>query len=146
MIKHIGDQWNKENRLGRMPSLKKAARFALSASTVAWLGLWPSCAESWLPFEGVEMTINTTPKKMPAGDGNPTAGSTINDLDCCTARREEKEFSTLRAEFALKGHALHRTDPAAGPVTYWAERWGLVRYLPSTSDARLFLEQIGGRP
>lgn len=91
------------------------------------------------------MPINTTPKEMPTGDGNPTAGNAINDLDFPTAERTDKVFSTLRAAFAMKGHALHRTDPADGPVTYWAERWGLVRYLPSIDTARLFLEQIGGR-
>ena len=32
-----------------------------------------------------------------------------------------------------------------GPVTYWAERWGLVRHLPTLHDAALFLAQIGGR-
>jgi hypothetical protein len=91
------------------------------------------------------MAINTTPKEMPTGDGNPTAGNAINDLNFPTAERTEKVFSTLRAAFAMKGHALHRTDPADGPVTYWAERWGLVRHLPSIDTARQFLEQIGGR-
>ena len=91
------------------------------------------------------MAINTTPKEMPTGDGNPTAGNTINNPDFPTSERNDKAFSTLRAAFAFKGHALHRTDPVDGPVTYWAERWGLVRYLPSIDTARRFLEQIGGR-
>ena len=54
-------------------------------------------------------------------------------------------FSTLAAEFALKGHTLHQTNPTDGPVTYWAERWGLVRHLPTLHDVALFLAQIGGR-
>ena len=91
------------------------------------------------------MAINTTPKEMPTGDGNPTAGGAINSLDFPTVQRNDKAFSTLRAAYALEGHTLHRTDPADGPVTYWAERWGLVRYLPSIDTARRFLEQIGGR-
>ena len=91
------------------------------------------------------MAINTTPKEMPAGDGNPTAGSAINDLNFPTTERNDKAFSTLRAAFAMKGHTLHRTDPADGPVSYWAERWGLVRHLPTLHDAALFLAQIGGR-
>jgi hypothetical protein len=45
----------------------------------------------------------------------------------------------------LHGHALYRADPKDGTVTYWAERWGLVRYLPNTDTARKFLKQIGGR-
>ncbi len=91
------------------------------------------------------MAINTTPKEMPTGDGNPTAGSAINDLDFPTGERADIAFSTLRAAYAKKGHALHRTDPADGEVTYWAERWGLVRYLPTLHDAAQFLAQIGGR-
>ena len=91
------------------------------------------------------MAINTTPKKKPTGDGNPTAGGAINDLDFPTTERNYKAFSTLRAAFAMKGHTLHRTDPADGPVSYWAERWGHVRHLPTIDAARRFLEQIGGR-
>ncbi len=91
------------------------------------------------------MTINPTPKEKPTGDGNPTAGDTINDLDFPTGEQIDKAYSTLRAAFALKGHALHRTNPADGPVTFWAERWGLVRYLPTIDTVRRFLEQIGGR-
>lgn len=91
------------------------------------------------------MAINTTPKEMPTGDGNPTAGNAINDLDFPTSERNDKAFSALRAAYALKGQALHRTDPADGPVTFWAERWGLVRHLPTIDAARRFLEQIGGR-
>ncbi len=91
------------------------------------------------------MTINTSPKETPTGDGNPTAGDTINSPNFPTSARNDKAFSSLRAAFALKGHALHRTDPADGTVTYWAERWGLVRHLPTSDAARRFLEQIGGR-
>jgi len=91
------------------------------------------------------MAINTTPEKMPTGDGNPTTGKAINIVDFPTGERNDKAFSTLRAAYALKGHSLHRTDPAYGPVNYWVERWGLLRYLPSIDTARRFLEQIGGR-
>lgn len=91
------------------------------------------------------MAINTTPKEMPTGDGNPTAGGAINSSNFRTCERNDKAFSTLRAAFAMKGHTLHRTDPADGPVSYWAERWGLVRHLPTLHDAALFLAQIGGR-
>lgn len=90
------------------------------------------------------MAINTTPKEMPTGGGNPTAGA-INELNSPTGKRPGKAFETLRAAFALKGHMLHRTDPENGSVTYWTERWGLGRYLPTLHDAALFLAQIGGR-
>jgi hypothetical protein len=90
------------------------------------------------------MAINTTPKEMPTGSGNSTAGA-INILNSHTGQRSGKAFETLLAAFALKGHTLHQTDPADGPVTYWAERWGLVRYLLTLHDVALFLAQIGGR-
>ena len=91
------------------------------------------------------MAINITPKVNPAGDGKQTAGGTIKNLDFSTGQRPAKAFATLRAAFALRGHTLHRTALIDGPVTYWAERWGLVRYLPTLHDAVLFLAQIGGR-
>jgi len=87
---------------------------------------------------------DTHSMKKPAGDGNPKAGHT----DPCTLASHgdsDKEFRTLRAEYALRGHALHRTNPGDGPVEFWAERWGLVRYLPTIDAARRFLDAIGGR-
>jgi hypothetical protein len=91
------------------------------------------------------MAINTTTKKMPTGDGYPTAGGAINALDFPTGQPPRKVFETLRAAFALRGHTMHRSDASDGPVTYWVERWGLVRQLPTLHDAALFLVQIGGR-
>ena len=86
------------------------------------------------------------PKKESAGSlQNTTAESKSNDLDFPTTARPEKAFTNLRAAFAMRGHTLHRTDPKDGPVTFWAERWGLVRHLPTIDTVRQFLEQIGGR-
>ena len=81
---------------------------------------------------------------MPTGDGNPTAGHTESQTVPNLATTD-KVIQSLRAAYAMHGHALHRTDPNDGAVTYWAERWGLVRYLPTIDAARQFLEQIGGR-
>lgn len=61
-----------------------------------------------------------------------------------TVERDEKAWATLQAQFALKGHTLHRTNPKDGPVSFYAERWGMVRYLPTPADVRRFLEQLGG--
>lgn len=91
------------------------------------------------------MAINNTKKEKAAGGSYTTTATTINDLDCPTKKRQGKAFTALRAAFNLKGHALHRTDPADGPVTFWVERWGLVRQLPTIDAVRRFLEQIGGR-
>ena len=91
------------------------------------------------------MAINRTPKKKAAGGSYTTTATAINHSNSATNERQGKAFPTLRTAYALKGQSLHRTDPSDGPVTYWAERWGLVRYLPTIDTARQFLEQIGGR-
>ena len=90
------------------------------------------------------MHTDTTAKETPTGDANPTAGHTDSQTvpNQCSP---DKLFNSLRAAYALHGHALHRTDPNDGTVTYWAERWGLMRHLPTIDAARQFLEQIGGR-
>lgn len=91
------------------------------------------------------MAINPTPKEMPTGECNPTAGKAINSPNFPTSHTPDKIFQSMRVAYALRGHELYRTDPVDGPVTYWAERWGLVRELPTVHDAELFLAQIGGR-
>jgi len=81
-----------------------------------------------------------TPKKTP----DPTkAESSAPNTAQSTATSEE--FNTLRSAYAQQGHHLHSVAVPDGTTTYWAERWGLVRYLPSLHDAALFLAQIGGR-
>ncbi len=58
----------------------------------------------------------------------------------------EKHFATLRAQFARQGHRLERAfHGESKEPTYYAERWGLVRWLPTLHDAAMFLVQIGGR-
>jgi hypothetical protein len=44
----------------------------------------------------------------------------------------------------LHGHALTRSNPSDGPVTYYATRWGHVRHLPTLDDVKAFVRQIGG--
>lgn len=73
-----------------------------------------------------------------------TAAKIINDLNTPTAERPEKAFQNLRAQFAMQGHTLQRTESKDGAVTYFATRWGLVRYLPTLEAAQRFLVQIGG--
>lgn len=90
------------------------------------------------------MHTDATPKEMPTGDGNPTAGHTDKQTLSNTAD-SDKAFANLRAAYALRGHTINRVAARDGIEAYWAERWGLVRYLPSLHDAALFLAQIGGR-
>ncbi len=90
------------------------------------------------------MHTDTTQKEKPTGDGNPTAGHT----DPHTVTKQEspdKEFSNFRAAYAMRGYCLYRTNPDDGAVSYWVERWGLARDLPTIDEVRRFLESIGGR-
>jgi hypothetical protein len=56
-----------------------------------------------------------------------------------------KAFTTLRARFALRGHALYCTRSVDGATTYYVERWGMVRCLPTLQDAAMLLALIGGQ-
>ena len=60
-------------------------------------------------------------------------------------KTDSADFTALRSAYARQGHRLHSVTSKDGATTYWAERWGLVRYLPNLHDAALFLAQIGGR-
>jgi len=82
------------------------------------------------------MTQKKTPDPTKAESSAPnTAQSTATD----------KDFHALHSAFAEQGHHLQSVAAPDGTTTYRAERWGLVRYLPSLHDAALFLAQIGGR-
>ena len=91
------------------------------------------------------MTSSTNNKKAPGAINTEGLPTDTNSANFPTAEAECKAYKTLAAGFAMKGHALHRSDPNDGTVAYWAERWGLVRYLPTIDAARRFLDQIGGR-
>lgn len=57
---------------------------------------------------------------------------------------DQKQFAALRAQLAMQDHTLHRTSPDDGRVVYYAERWGLMRYVPTLSDVERILIHIGG--
>lgn len=59
---------------------------------------------------------------------------------------DAKRFATLQAKFALHGHTLRQSGPSdgPGPVSYMAERWGMVRHLRTPADADKFLIRVGG--
>jgi hypothetical protein len=90
------------------------------------------------------MTTDTK-EKAPGACGTEGLQTHTNGANFPTADDQGKAFASLSAGFAQTGHALHRTDAKDGTVTYWAARWGLVRFLPTIDTARRFLDQIGGR-
>jgi hypothetical protein len=57
---------------------------------------------------------------------------------------EHKEFTTLQAQFALRGHTLTRTNASDGSKSYFVSRWGMARHLPNLEARQRFLEQVGG--
>ncbi|MBA4264378.1 MAG: hypothetical protein C0453_04790 [Comamonadaceae bacterium] len=56
--------------------------------------------------------------------------------------RREGAFVTLRTALAIKGFALFRTDPNDGPVTYWAERFGVVRMFTTLDEIQPLLNDL----
>ncbi len=56
----------------------------------------------------------------------------------------DKDFATLRAQFALRGHELHQAYAPDGRVSYWTTRWGLSKPLADLEAVREFLRRIGG--
>lgn len=91
------------------------------------------------------MTHTTTNEKAPGACDTEGLPTHTHSAHFPTPDDQGKAFAALAAGFAQEGHTLHRTDPKDGSVTYWAARWGLVRYLPTIDAARRFLDQIGGR-
>ena len=65
-------------------------------------------------------------------------------LALVTPAPDHKIFATLAARFAMVGHVLVQSNPAHGPVSYYATRWGMAKMLPNLDAAEAFLIQIGG--
>ena len=57
-----------------------------------------------------------------------------------------KVFLTLRAQLALQGYCLTRSNSVDGPTLYYVSRWSLVRELRDLAAIGAFLRQIGGAP
>lgn len=60
----------------------------------------------------------------------------------------DKNFATARAQLALRGFTLHRTDPRDGPVWLVVEHRGRVWPLRSVEhlESLLIGGQMGGAP
>jgi hypothetical protein len=89
--------------------------------------------------------IHPVQKCESPGGAGPFADQTKSaSVDSATVRASAKEFATLQAAFALRGHELVRIDPTDARTGYYCSRWGLVRHLPDVNAVRAFLAQIGG--
>ena len=88
---------------------------------------------------------DAAPEKMPHGADQHTEGPANNSTPILTATDStSKQFKTLAARFAMAGHVLVQSNPAHGPVTYYATRWGMAKVLVDLDAAEAFLIQIGG--
>jgi hypothetical protein len=70
-----------------------------------------------------------------------------NMAACVNANIDANRFTLLKTQFAKLLPTLRQSgqNDGPGPITYLAERWGLVRYLPTRDDAAKFLIHVGGR-
>lgn len=58
-----------------------------------------------------------------------------------TAAITDKTFATLRAEAALQGYRIVRSDPADGAVVYFVERFGLAQERTAAHLVEMFSAQ-----
>ena len=57
---------------------------------------------------------------------------------------ERKAWTTLAARLALAGHQVWRSNPAdAGPIRYFASRWGYIREFADLVAVENFAKQVG---
>jgi hypothetical protein len=69
----------------------------------------------------------------------PTAEKIIND--------EPKDYATMRAQFAKRGHVLSRSRRVpCGRVTYVVTRWEMHRTFASLTDLQGYLHQVTEAP
>jgi hypothetical protein len=55
-----------------------------------------------------------------------------------------KEFSTLRAQAALRGHCLVEIVNPDAPPSYFIFQGVFTKELPTLEDVRTFVKKIGG--
>ena len=53
-----------------------------------------------------------------------------------------KHFATIRAQLALQGYSLSRSDGADGPTCFYVERNGIVRRVASIGVAQAILDRL----
>lgn len=90
------------------------------------------------------MSTNTTSPNEPTRNGNLL----VNQQDVVAVARvadNDKEFISSRTTFVVQESPPRIATSTDDSSICWAERLGLVRYLPTLHDAALLLAQIGGR-
>ena len=76
--------------------------------------------------------------ESPAATGQ-CANQTINNLDYATGTRPGKAFSTLLAQFALRGHAVHPLADGG----YLVSKYGMTHHAPDLAGLQAFAARVG---
>ena len=85
------------------------------------------------------MHTTSNEKALGTCDSKGLGTDTTNDLNFPTGQREGKAFATLAAQFALKGHAVHKDNGD----DFIATRWGESRYCKDFAELQAFARQVG---
>ena len=87
------------------------------------------------------------PQKNPALVAQATQSREQNEhMNFATCTAGCKVFLTLRAQLALQGYCLTRSDIDNGQTLYYVSRWSLVRELRDLASVGAFHRRIGGAP
>jgi hypothetical protein len=87
-------------------------------------------------------TAHTTNEKDPrVTSTGPFEDHTINDLDFPTGGRPSKALTTVKAQFALRGHAVH--DGSNHDFIVVQKDWGHSRYCQDYAALIGFGRQLG---
>lgn len=65
--------------------------------------------------------------------------------DSASADAASKAFATIRAQFALCGYTLSRSDASDGPVRFTIGRWGIAQEVPDVAALIAFARDAGVR-
>jgi len=76
------------------------------------------------------------------GRSNCAARSAVDQAQA-VIHCDSKLFFTFRAQLALAGHALSRTDASDGRRRYFVSRWPLVHELRTLEEVRRFAQEVG---
>lgn len=90
------------------------------------------------------MSTNTTSTKESTGNGN-LLGNQQDAVAVSHVADNGKEFNSSRTAFVAQECSPRIATSTEDTSICWAERLGLLRYLPNLHDAALLLAQIGGR-
>lgn len=86
-------------------------------------------------------TVHTTNGKGHGCDPVPFQNHTTNDLDFPTGGRPSKALVSIKAKFALHGHAVHDGNNREFIVVQ--KNWGLSRYCRDYAELVSFGRQLG---